>query len=113
MEEAPRPALRLSLAEGPFSGPSVADQIALSDARVRARVSYAIITAFLVVNLATLLGLYIIYTADAADLRAKLVAPGQRVIDSRVVMTLLGATTVQLGSMAVIMAKYLFPLPPR
>jgi hypothetical protein len=105
----PPGARALSLEEGPFSPPSVADQIALSDARVRARVSYVIIGAFLVVNLATLLGLYLIYLADAAELQAKLVAPNQRVIDSRVVMTLLGATTVQLGSMAVIMAKYLFP----
>ncbi len=99
----------LSLAEAEFH--PVADRIALSDARVRANISYAIIAAFLVVNLATLLGLYLIYNSDAAELRTKLVAPDQRVINTRVVIALLGATTVQLGSMAVIMAKYLFPLP--
>jgi multisubunit Na+/H+ antiporter MnhF subunit len=78
---------------------------------VRSNVSYAVIAAFLIVNLATLLGLYLIYQSDSAELRAKLVAPDQRVINTQVVIALLGATTVQLGSMAVIMAKYLFPLP--
>ena len=74
--------------------------------------SYAIIAAFLIVNLATLYGLYVLYLADADNLRAKLIGPDQRVIDTSVVIALLGATTVQLGAMAVIMAKYLFP-PPR
>jgi hypothetical protein len=35
----------------------------------------------------------------------------ERVVTAQVLMALLGATTVQLGSMAVIMAKYLFPGP--
>ncbi len=90
-----------------FHAPSVAERIALSKTRVRAT---AIMTTFLVVNLAPY-GLSLIYAADAAELRAKLVTPDQRVIDGRVVMALLGATTVQLGAMAVIMAKDRFPLP--
>ncbi len=103
--------LELSDDEAAFRSVSVADRIALSDARVRSNISYAIIAAFMVVNLATLLGLYLIYNSDAAELQAKLVTPDQRVIDTKVVIALLGATTVQLGSMAVIMAKYLFPRP--
>jgi hypothetical protein len=105
----PAPEVELSRSELPFH--SVADRIALSDARVRATVSYAIIAAFLIVNLATLYGIYILYRSDADNLRAKLIGPDQRVIDTSVVIALLGATTVQLGAMAVIMAKYLFPLP--
>ena len=110
MDDAPR-SLKVSGDEARFQSFSVADQIALSDARVRSNVSYAIIAAFLIVNLATLAGLYLIYTSDAAELQAKPVAPEQRIIKTQVVIALLGATTVQLGSMAVIMAKYLFPRP--
>jgi hypothetical protein len=33
------------------------------------------------------------------------------VINSHVVITLLGATTVQLGAVIVIMARYVFPSP--
>ena len=80
---------------------------------MRSHVSYAVIAAFLIVNLATLSGLYLIYQTDAAELQAKLVTPDQRVIGSQVLIALLGATTVQLGCMAVIMAKYLFPAPRR
>lgn len=58
-----------------------------------------------------MLGLYIVYLDDVANLRLKLETAGERVVNAQVLMALLGATTVQLGSMAVIMAKYLFPLP--
>ncbi len=104
----PSPPIELSRAEVPFQ--SVADRIALSDARVRTTVAYTVIAAFLVVNLATLFGLYVLYREDAANLAARLVSPDQRVINANVVMTLLGATTVQLGAMAIILAKYLFPV---
>jgi hypothetical protein len=89
----------------------VAEQIALSDARVRAHVSYAIIAAFVLVNIASMFGLYVVYLDDLANLRLKLETADQRVVNAQVLMALLGATTVQLGSMAVIMAKYLFPVP--
>jgi hypothetical protein len=37
------------------------------------------------------------------------VTPDQRIITEHVIMTLLGATTVQIGSIATIIARYLFP----
>jgi len=39
------------------------------------------------------------------------VQPGERLVDKDVIMSLLGASTVQLGSIAVIMAKYVFKPP--
>jgi hypothetical protein len=38
-----------------------------------------------------------------------LITPADRIITSQVVMALLGATAVQVGAIAVIIAQYLFP----
>jgi hypothetical protein len=100
----------LTANEEPFLRLSVAEQIALSDARVRGHVSYAIIIAFVLVNLATMFGLYAVYLDDLANLRLKLETAAERVVTAQVLIALLGATTVQRGSMAVIMAKCLFPV---
>ena len=62
--------------------------------------------------MASIFRLYAVYLDDVANLRLKLETAGERVVNAQVLMALLGATTVQLGSMAVIMAKYLFPVPP-
>ena len=37
------------------------------------------------------------------------IAAGDRIISAQVIMTLLGATTVQVGAIAVVIARYLFP----
>ncbi len=97
-----------------FRLPSVADRIVLSDARVRALVSYAVCAAFLAVNLATVAGLSAVHLDDYANIRLKLATADQAVVNARVLMALLGATTVQLGLMAVIMVRYLLPIsrPP-
>jgi hypothetical protein len=67
--------------------------------------------AFLAVNLATVAGLYAVHLDDFANIRMKLATADQAVVNARVLIALLGATTVQLGSMAVIMVQYLFPVP--
>jgi len=46
---------------------------------------------------------------DQSDRAAKLIAPGERIISNQVIMALPGATTVQVGTIAVIIARYLFP----
>jgi hypothetical protein len=38
-----------------------------------------------------------------------LITPADRIITSQVIMALLGATTVQAGAIAAIIARYLFP----
>lgn len=46
---------------------------------------------------------------DQTNIEHKLISPGDRIIDHQVIMTLLGATTVQVGFIAAIIARYLFP----
>jgi hypothetical protein len=46
---------------------------------------------------------------DQNNIASKLITPGDRIITSQVFMALLGATTVQVGAIMVIIARYLFP----
>ena len=94
-------------------GYTVAEEIALTDAKVRGHVSYAIAAAFVLTNVLTLVGVGYIFGADNANIIAHVMESKDRVITPRVVMTIIGATTVQLGSLALIMGKYLFPATPK
>lgn len=46
---------------------------------------------------------------DQSNMGNHVITPDQRIITEKAVMTLLGATTVQIGTIAVIIARYLFP----
>jgi hypothetical protein len=46
---------------------------------------------------------------DEINIATHLIAPGDRIITEKVIMALLGATTVQVGAIAAIIARYLFP----
>lgn len=46
---------------------------------------------------------------DLALLRQTLIKPDERLVTTEVVMTVIGATTVQLGAIMYTIARYLFP----
>jgi hypothetical protein len=102
----PITAVPLSQFEGTVT---VAEQIALTDATVRAHVSYAVAGAFVATNLLTAIGVAYIFIQDNANLVASLITTSDRVITPNVVMTIIGATTIQLGALALTMGKYLYP----
>jgi len=92
-------------------GQTVQDQIALSDADIRRRVAVWIMWLFGAVNVITMLFIFVLFCFDQSDLSAKELGPGDRIVNAEVLMSLLGATTVQLGTIALIMARYLFKAP--
>jgi len=96
----------LSIFEGPAS---VAESIALTDARVRTHVSYAIAGAFVLANILTLAGVAYIFYEDNANIVAGIMTKPSRVITPHVVITIIDATTIQLGALALTMGKYLYP----
>jgi hypothetical protein len=91
----------------------VADRIALSDAGLRKLVAVAIVLAFLVVNGAVLWGIWIVFQKDIELLTAvgSKFAASDRIVTTNLLMALVGATTVQLGALIVLIGKYLFPAP--
>jgi hypothetical protein len=90
-------------------GLPVPDQIALQDAALRQWVARRIIWVFVAANVGTLLALAGLVWLDQTNVASHMIIPGDRIITSHVFMALLGATTVQVGSIAFIIAQYLFP----
>ncbi len=88
--------------------PPISDKIKLWDALTRNGLAIGIMVAFLIVNAFTLGVLVWLGREDHHDLVRKLIVPADRIVNKDVIISLLGASTVQLGSIAVIMAKYVF-----
>ena len=92
-------------------GVSVKDRIALGDAAIRRNIAYVTIALFALVNIITLIFVGVLYYFDRRDITRHLIPANDRVVNSQVVISLLGATTVQLGAIAVIMARGVFNVP--
>jgi hypothetical protein len=92
---------------------SVQDTIALGDANLRKWVALAIVTTFVLANAIVLAGVWLMFQQEVAALRDHVYGAADRVITSHLLMALVGATTVQLGALTILMGKYLFPAPTR
>jgi hypothetical protein len=90
-------------------GLSVADQIALQDAEQRKAITGRMLQTFIAANTVTLVGVALLVVLDEINLWAKLAPAGDRLITQQVIIGLLAATTVQVGAITVIIARYLFP----
>jgi hypothetical protein len=90
-------------------GLSVADQIALQDAEQRKAITGRMLQTFIAANTVTLVGVALLVVLDEINLWAKLAPAGDRIITQQVIIGLLAATTVQVGAITVIIARYLFP----
>lgn len=68
-----------------------------------------IVFTFIGGNLVSLLAIGLLAWLDQSNLDHSLIKPADRIIDHQVIMTLLAAATVQIGTIAAIIARYLFP----
>jgi hypothetical protein len=72
-------------------------------------VTYLVVGAFVFVNVLTYFGIGWMYHDDQIELGAHIVEPSQRIITTGIVATVVGATTVQLGFIAILIGRFLFP----
>jgi hypothetical protein len=68
-----------------------------------------VVWMFIVGNLLIMAALGVLVWLDQTNLERSLVTPAERIITQPVIMTFLGATTVQLGTVIGLIASYLFP----
>ena len=87
----------------------VDDQIQIDMMKLRKKVSREITALFVSANKWMLIGLGAIYLVQSVLELTGHQTPNDRIIDSTVIKTLIGATTVQLGAIALSMARFLFP----
>ncbi len=88
------------------------DQLRKQDADLRDWMAKVVIPAFLKANVATLGAIALLVGLDEFNIAWDWIAAGDRIISAQVIMALLGATTVQVGAIAVVIARYLFPGRP-
>lgn len=108
---APRPAppAPISLGHEVVQFETTADKIAIGDLQIRKNFATRVMFLFAIANVSVLIGLYVVFRQDGAQLAAHLVKPTERIIDGKVVMALLGATTIQLGTVIYTITRAIFP----
>jgi hypothetical protein len=85
------------------------DELRKRDADLRDWMAKVVIPAFLWANGLTLGAVALLVGLDELNIAWDWIAAGDRIISAQVIMALLGATTVQVGAIAVVIARYLFP----
>lgn len=88
-----------------------ADKVALGDLAIRQTFARNIMGLFAVANAFVLAGLGVVFWQDGVHLVAGRITASERIIDGQVVMALLGATTIQLGTVIYTITRAIFPGP--
>jgi hypothetical protein len=86
----------------------VAGPLAEREQDMREMVANHIIPAFKVINVATAVAVVVLAFLDQWNIVFGHIVPAGRVVTPQVIIALLSATAIQLGSIAVIIARYLF-----
>ena len=94
---------------GPISTPRRYHIEVSAGAQPREWVAGGIMVLFILANVLMLYAVYRLVWLDQSNLEAHLITPADRIISNQVIMALLGATAVQVGAIAAIIARYLFP----
>lgn len=99
--------VNLSTVERSFRTPE--QEIALGDLQIRKNFATRIMVVFAIANIFVLIGLYVVFRQDGLQLAAGQVKATERIVDGKVIMALLGATTVQLGTVIYTITRAIFP----
>ena len=90
-------------------GLSVEDRVTLGGFELRKVVADKILQLFIRANIFVLAFIFVVLISDWIQLGAGVAHAEQRLINSNVIIALLGATTVQVGTIVVSISVYLFP----
>jgi hypothetical protein len=83
--------------------------VVMEDAATRKWMARSFVWTLIGTNGLTLLGLGVLVYLDQRNIAQSIIAPADRIVNNQVIITLLGATTVQVGAITAIIARYLFP----
>ena len=76
---------------------------------LRKKLASSIMSTFLWINGTVLLLIVGMYVADCIFLSNGVIKSSERVIGANVIMSIVGATTIQLGAIAASLSRWLFP----
>ena len=88
---------------------SVQDRLRIGESTLRNELARKIIRTFVAVNSAVLLLIIAFGVSDTILVVHKFVGPNERLITTQILLAIIGATTVQLGAIAITLSNWLFP----
>jgi hypothetical protein len=88
---------------------TIDDTIRLDNQQLRRWIGTRVVRTFIGANVLTLGVIGILAWLDQHNLEHGFITPADRIINHQVIIALLGATTVQVGAITVIIARNLFP----
>jgi hypothetical protein len=91
------------------AGLSVRDHIDVEELELRKTISKVIVGSFVFINLIVLIMISAIYAIDTFLIHSKTLDHDGRLVTSNVLLSIIGATTVQLGAIAIAISYWLFP----
>ena len=106
------PPSEVSLGEEVAAFRDVDAEVKRGDLDIRRRFARDVMLLFVATNVFVMAGLGWLALHESAALAAKTMTAADRIVDAGVVMTLLGATTVQLGTVIYTIARAIFPSSP-
>lgn len=102
----------LDLQDAYTLGINVQTYVALTDARLRTRVTNVVVRTFTTVNFIVLAMISLFFVVDHILIFIPFAKNIEPIVTGRTVRVLIGASVVQLGFIAIGIGRYLFP-PPR
>ena len=92
---------------------TTADAIARGDLEIRKNFARNVMALFVISNLFVLIGLGLVFWQDVVQLAEGRIKPAERILSREVIMALLGATTIQLGTVIYTITRAIFPTQDR
>lgn len=75
---------------------------------LRKEITQKVILSFIIVNVAVLLLISAIFIVDTVLISKGIIKSAERLVTEKIIMTVIGATTVQFGAIAVSVSTWLF-----
>ena len=91
---------------------NVDDEVALGDLEIRKVFARNVMLLFAATNVFVMIGLGWVATDESSKIAGHTLLAADRIVNANVVMALLGATTVQLGTVIYTIARAIFPPSP-
>jgi hypothetical protein len=87
---------------------TVRDRLDIAELELRSEMAKQIMKYFIKVNFLVLLTVLLVFGADSFFLYWRAIDPVNRIITANVVISIIGATTLQFGAIAFLVSQWLF-----
>jgi spore maturation protein SpmA len=88
---------------------SFREHLDLQEWNLRRNLATTIMNTFLTINGTVLALVIIMYISDTVFLAKGIIQSSDRIIETKVIISIIGATTIQLGAIALALSQWLFP----